>query len=244
MKKIILILLTLALTINLSSCRRNHEMDNTTLYFLWRYAGRLSFVRRIVVDGEEIVGSREGTTTGNGLVAGHLGIDSPIFAHITAEQFQQNTNFLFYLNEAEARAAGHTDDVILAWPHEGAIEGISNRVYLETLRDERYAKEFAETELSLPLTLDDFVNEEENIINAVWLVAPETLLHASFIAAERGAVAFTEEIEIFRFAGTPELDVQVRERLEQMGLDFIEDFAKIQAMFEAAGSPEVFLANN
>lgn len=218
-------------------------MDDATLFRLWEYARALNFVRCIVVDGEELVGSTDFVTIHDeGATATDLGLDSEIFANLTPDDLFRNTKLLFYSSESEAREAGHPDDVILVWPHEGAIEGISNAIYLGTLRSKSYAMRFAETGLSLPLTIDDFVNEEEKIKYPIWAVPPRTLLYASFEASKRGALAFTEEIAIFHFAGTPELDVQVREYLEQLELDFIEDFLKIERIFESAGTPEVFLA--
>jgi len=136
MKKIILILCAFALVVSLIAFygRRNQEMEPRLLRNLWAYARELNFVRLIVIDGEEFVGSRDAARSIDGGVRGPLGSDSIVFAHITFEELLQSNGFRFYPNEVEARAAGHSDDVILAWPHEGAVQGISNAMYLASLR--------------------------------------------------------------------------------------------------------------
>ena len=242
-KRIILILCAFALMFSLVGCngRRNQEMDEGTLNTLWFYASILNFVRRIVVDGEEIIASSDFATVADGLVQGYLGwADSPVFAHITPEQFGQSTDIRFYSSEEEARSAGHPDNVILVWPHEGALQGLSNRLYLTSLRiGENGAAYLEERGVSLPLTIENIVEARDELGWAtLWGDMPGNI---ALIASERGALAFTEEIEIFRFAGSSELDLKVREHLEQLEVDIIEEFPMIQALFNATGSPEAFI---
>jgi len=243
MKKIILILCAFALVASLIACdgRRNQEMEPETIRAQWRYARFLNFVRRIVIDGEEMVASTDATSVHDGLVRGSLGwLDSAVFVDITPEEFQQSTAIHFYPSEAEARTAGHPDEVILVWPHEGALQGLSNRLYLNTLRWGTFSVKLYEIGVTLPLTIDDLLNNIDELGWPTWW--GDTITNVAFVASKRGELAFTEEIEIFYFAGTSELDLEVRERLERIELDIIEDFSMIRALFDAAVSPEAFIA--
>jgi len=171
MKKFLIILLVLIM-ITLTACNNRAEIEEMDMDAKVRYALYLDFILQIYIDGQWLNLTQDSYLDGNS-ISMVLSLIDP--EHESFADFYTEIRFVHSWEET----AGHPTNVIAAFPFGPARTGVVNALNWEV---DSAGMDLSEFGLSYPITVENLVDDYENINRLVWHDARYTVDFRRFVS--------------------------------------------------------------
>ena len=236
MKKNILVIVLLIAMLFISSACNNNNAEEERLEAMicpvkLSYADEFGFDFRLIRDGVRVE-QREPFDP----ATGRFGRIAVTISTLTDPRYETFTDFYTELVfvHSEEEALGFPDNVIVAWPQEGTVQGIIDGLNWQTYRAEIDLAEFG---LIYPIAITNLLDDWE-AIRALTDDTRFTLSTRDIVncAIMHGDEAWILSLEVIRLGGCQEVELEVHRTVRELNMTRTDGVA----LLRAAGNFETF----